>query len=322
MSNRIGRGAKRASRPPVRAKSSDFKASRAICRRTDIFVPPPNDDAEHPYDIAYASGRHEGAIALSLQNAALTSHALALLIVLCDLYLRRQYRIIMTEQTGMRRRAITTTPKQLVEAVYGRGADGKKRYQLLGLERGADGGALNALAGALIKRDSSWMDSAGKTRRVLEAFHLIEGYRYHRVGKKEYLQVFLSDELQQELKALDETSTWTLVPGEVLRGVGPKKQQALRVAIHILSHAPIPSRAEVGMRREIGATALVGVIRPDVNRDPERYPGRYRTLLRGIVEAIDSADRSHRWQLMDASTDPLGKVVCLESERKHGNMSG
>lgn len=239
--------------------------------------------------------------------------------MLCDLYIQRKYRIIISEHS--KRRAITAIPKKLIEAIYGIGADGQKRYQVLGLERGTKGGALDALTSVLIKRDSHWIDSNGKPRRVIEAFHLIDGYRYHRVGNKEYLQVFLSEQLQQELRALDDAEQWTIIPSELIRNLGPKRQQALRVALHVLSHSPLPSRAGLGSRREIGATALVGVVRSDQSRDPKLHPGKFMGLLQRIIDTVNQSDPDHNWELEKAVTDPLGKVVCTEIARKQGNMT-
>ena len=312
---------RRSSRPPLRAGAGDFKASRAVCRRSDIFTGSQGDET---YDIRYASGRREGAIIISAtEGGRLDSHALALLVVLCDLYARKQYRIIQNKTTRMKRRAITTTPKKVIEMIYGvkRGKPSQTYYETLGLSRHQEApGALDSLTTVVIKRDSEWLDASGKSHRVVEAFHLVDSYRFHRIGNREYLQIFLSDELQTELGKLGRQQQWTLVPHAIIVGLGPKKHQALRVALHILSHSPIPAHTGNPSRREIGATALVGIVRPDANRNPDRYPGRFRGLLTRIVDSIDAADPEHDWGLEPAATDPIGKVTCTENERKKGNM--
>lgn len=211
---------------------------------------------------------------LSATVGALDSQALALLVVLCDLYSRKHYRIVKNKTTGATRRAITTTPKQLVEAIYGR-KSGKRYYEMLGLSRHPTTvGALDALAVVLIKQDSVWLDANGRSHRVLDAFHLVDSYRFRQIGNREYLQIFLGAELQTELSQLAQHQQWTVILQALVRTLGPKKQQALRVALHVLSHAPILAQEGIGSRREIGATALASVIRPDQNRDPHRYPGR------------------------------------------------
>lgn len=310
---------RRALRPPLRVKSGDFQASRAVCRRSDLFADGP--EPENGYDIQYASGKREGAIMLTAVNGTLNSQALALLVALCDLYSRKQYRIIKNKTTGETRRAITTTPKHLVEAIYGVKNDkpSNRYYEMLGLQRRQKStGALDVLATVLIKRDSAWIGANGKPHRVLEAFHLVDSYRFHQIGNREYLQIFLSDGLQKELQRLSQNEQWALIPRRLVQKLGPKRQQALRVALHVLSHAPLPAQTGNGSRREIGITALVDVVRPDINRRPNRYPGRFKALVKRIVDSIDAVDADHSWTLAPATTDPLGKVICIENARKEG----
>ncbi len=320
-------GHRRTHRPPLRPKTGDLKTSRAVCRRSDLFVDGP-EAPEGGYDIHYASGRQEGSVVLlAVQNIGLNTHALALLVVLCDLYVQKKYRIIHNQETGTIRRAITTTPKQLVEAIYGHKGQSSKPsktyYEVLGLARHSNSlGALDALASVLIKKDSHWLAADGKVHRVVEAFHLIDGYRYRQIGRKEYLQVFLSDALQAELKDLEEQGQWTLVPQAIVQRLGPKKQQALRVALHVLSHAPFSASHTQGItapHREIGVTALVNIIRPDTHRNPQRYPGRFQGMVQRIVSTINAADPNHTWYVTSATSDPLGKVVCLDNPRKQGH---
>lgn len=192
---------RRTHRPPLRPKTGDLKTSRAVCRRSDLFVNGP--EPAGGYNIHYASGRQEGSIMLALQNIGrLNTHALALLVVLCDLYVQKKYRIIHNQETGTIRRAITVHPAEIVSILYRPTAarNGTKRYQLLGLRKQqTEPGALDALASVLIKKDSHWLAADDKVHRVVEAFHLVDGYRYRQIGRHEYLQIFLSDALQAEL---------------------------------------------------------------------------------------------------------------------------
>jgi len=73
----------------------------------------------------------------------------------------------------------------------------------------------------------------------------------------------------------------------------------------MLSHQPIQ-----GAHREIGAEALVPIIRPDPSRQPDVDMAQYRAVVRGIVNTLNTIDGEHTWGYVPQGRGKPGKVTC------------
>lgn len=294
---------RRRTRP--RARPGDYRTSRAVARRTDLFANTTQPDRKNEIvesEIRYASGTTEGVLRVWADpRARLDGHALALFTVLCERFVNREAIKITVGVNSYW--AVTATPRELALAVYGR-ADGRA-YRYLGLTRDErHPGALQALKMTLIQARSTWLTPDGQRQTVTEGFSLIDYYRW--AGDKDAGQhegqilIALSGVVQRELV----NGGQTLIPGELLRKLGPKHDTAMRIAYHVLSQAPLYE----GVRR-IGAQALVPIIAPPPSRDPDRYPGRYLAYLRRLIATIDRADNQHCWR-WETGKHRLGNIVC------------
>lgn len=282
---------------PVARPGQDIRTSRAVARRTDLFAQHEAEGDITETEIRYVSGTSEGILRVwSDPRARLDGHALALFSVLCEKFLAREtVKIAAGDSTYW---AIRATPRALALAVYGR-ADGRE-YHYLGLSRDERHlGALQALKMTLIQGRSVWLDIDGKRRAVTEGFSLVDYYRWDETTDR--LLIVLSPVVQRELVAGGQA----IIPGALMRQLGPKHDTAMRLAYHVLSHAPLTDSV-----RRIGVPALIPVIAPPTSRDPSRYPGRFLGHLRRLLADIDQADTRHHWWWEAGTQSALGNVVC------------
>lgn len=287
-----------------------LQADPGVCRRSDVFgaAEIAAVHTEVAMDLAF-----RGPEVIRLMAEApmqLDGHDLALLLVLTDLAWRKESLSAIAGRTY-----VHATPLQLLTRVYGPpGPDGHPgyRYHALGLTRAqvaheAPPGALQRLHALTVAAQSQWqewVDGEWTPVEVVDSFHPVERVRWRRYGRWEHLYVALAPELLLAQRP-------TFIPPELLQALGPARGVALRLAVHVLSHAPLPTGPKG--QREIGLSRLVAVIRPPASRDPGRFPGRFRRYVQELVAVIDQADPHHRWAMTDSSADPLGKIVCQTS---------
>jgi len=301
------------------ASEAQYRTSRTVAKRTDLFADVDDYEGEHTTELRYASGRGSGPITWTIteaNGAPLDAHALALFAALTELYLSGATKRIQM-QSGEIRIVVDTTARHLVEMVYGQGHDAQKEYAALGLLQNQSErppGGLQRLFGVSIRKGSHWIHpKTGKRITTTEDFRLVDWIRQKAVSAVVHLQIALGSPVQEELI----NGGFVRLPVALVQALGPKRGTALRVATHLLGQEVLPTG-----QREIGLSGLAAIIRPDTNRDPARYPGRYRGYVQRIVDQIQAADSSHTWAITPAKTDPLGKLVCRsvtnESMSKNG----
>ena len=299
MSVKRKRKGRRRTRPLVR--QGDYRTSRAVARRTDLFTGQDGEQGITESEIRYVSGTTEGVLRVWADpRARLDAHALALFTVLCEKFVDRQaVKIQVGENTYW---AVPATPRELALAVYGR-ADGRE-YRYLGMTRDERHlGALQSLKITLIQAQSTWLSPDGKRQTITEGFSLVDYYRWANDeddGHEGKILIALSGVIQRELV----NAGHTVIPGDLMRRLGPKRDTALRIAYHVLSQAPI-----FGGIRRIGVQSLVTVIAPSSSRHPRKHHGMFLAYVRKLIGDIDKADDRHRWR-WEPGKHPLGNVVC------------
>lgn len=294
------RGRRRA-RPHVR--QGDYRTSRAVARRTDLFTGHDGEQGITESEIRYVSGTTEGVLRVWADpRARLDGHALALFTVLCEKFVARQVIKITVGDNAYW--AVTATPRELALAVYGR-ADGRE-YRYLGLNRDERHlGALQALKWTGIQSKSTWLRPDGQRKTVVEGFSLVDYYRWSNDeddGYEGQILIALSGVIQRELV----NGGQAVIPGDLMRRLGPKRDTALRIAYHVLSQSPI-----YGGVRRIGVQSLIAIIRPSPSRDPERHPKKFLANVHGLLTTIDKADDQHCWRWEPGKSD-LGNIICEE----------
>lgn len=282
--------------------------ARTVARRADAFCGRDLDQVET--QITYRSGRQEGILRLLAERGAqLDPSALALFAVLCDMHMHMQAagRTITVKRARRHEaEAVAITPRRLAQLVAGR--DDGRVYRRLGLTRepGAVVGALHRLATVLIEQASQFIGPDGRAGTVVEGFHLIDFYRWWRLGSREVLLIGLAPEVQE---ALEHRTEVTQVPRAIIRAL-PHRPMAGRLAVHLLSHDPLPGRGY----REIGTEALVPVVQPGAYRHPDHYPHQWRRLINALIQQLDDMDPDHRWEYVRPNdSDPWGKVRCTDA---------
>jgi len=100
---------------------------------------------------------------------------------------------------------------------------------------------------------------------------------------------------------------YAVIPSPLVRALGPKRETALRVAYHVLSHAPV-----YGDTRKLGVSALVPIVAPDPSRDPQDHLGRFLGYFRRLVDTLEAADAKHTWRWEASRSQPLGVVICQD----------
>lgn len=280
----------------------DWRVHRGIARRSDSFAHPEEDDATST--ITYASGTSEGWIRLIQPDGGLDAHSLALFSVLCEWFLAKSHIRRITLENGEPRWALQARPRELALAIYGR-ADGRE-YRSLGLQRNdvRHRGALQRLNTVTIEVGSQWLDSDGKRRSVQAGFHLIDTWRWDTdASGNAQVTIVLSAKIQGDLVQ----GHYAVIPSPLVRALGPKRETALRVAYHVLSHAPV-----YGSTRKLGVGALVPIVAPDPSRDPQNHRGRFLGYFRRLVDALEAADPKHTWHWEASQNQPLGVVICQD----------
>lgn len=100
----------------------------------------------------------------------------------------------------------------------------------------------------------------------------------------------------------------TTLPRPILRML-PGHGQAGRMAVHILSHDPLPGKGY----REIGTEALVPIVAPGAKRHPDHHPDEWRRLVERLCGVLDALDSDHHWEYVrDQPHDRYGKVRCTD----------
>lgn len=293
------RKGRRRTRPA--ARKGDYRTSRAVARRTDLFTGQDGDQGITESEIRYVSGTSEGVLRVwSDPRARLDGHALALFTVWCEKFVDRQaVKITVGESPYW---AVHATPRELALAVYGR-ADGRE-YRYLGMTRDERHvGALQALKWTGIQSKSTWLSPDGQRKTVIEGFSLVDYYRWATEEDNEYegqILIALNGVVQRELV----NGGVAVIPGALMRQLGPKRDTAMRIAYHVLSQAPI-----FGGIRRIGVQSLVTVIAPSPSRHPSNHHGMFLAYVRKLIGDIDKADDRHRWR-WGPGKHPLGNVVC------------
>lgn len=275
---------------------------RGLLRRTDLFDGLYTDDTTEERDLYFWSDQAEPIYLsvdwpLSLGGADLALLAALVAWATPDHYVRRR------RPDGGQELYVAGTPHQIAQVIYGARTIRGEEYAMLGLTSeqltnpSAPRGALQRLSAVRILARSQWLAPSGQIEDITENFALIPHWVYRRSSRSSREMLYY--QIGEPLLATPQP-----VPSELLRTLGPKDTSGLRLALHVLSHAPI-----IGRRREIGLNRLVQVVRPPESRHPGRYPGRYRRYVEGVVGRIDRADPHHHWAVADAPNDPSGKLV-------------
>lgn len=286
---------------------------RHYLRRADLFAPresremqpaPGGGGVDYTSDIAYGSGRSEGAVRIRIHQAVSTLGGWEQVVfyALCAYYADGRH-----DTEGWIRLSLYEVEQRFVDRHDGRSCQRIRE-------------ALDRLCGAQVVAGSVQMDiERWQGRRAIDrlvrvpvqhTFHLVSEHKIESMCEaadpRRRLWVRLGEPVTEAIAKRLVVS----VPLDALRAIGPKQPAALRVYTYLLSQ-----RARGGAV-EVGCYTLSQIVRPARSWAAEgkgSRPGKFRQQVERIASVIAAADPRLSFDFADAQREAGGwKMVATK----------